>query len=109
VVEADSNAQAAFLWSQNVGMQDLGTLSGFFSCSATEINNREEVVGSCFPGVPADMPRAFLWTSTGGIQDLNNLVTENVNGILGEALAINSRGQITTWAASNAHFSPSRA
>lgn len=104
-----SGATHPFLWARTTGMQDLGILSGFFSCSATGINNQGQVVGTCFSLVATDMPHAFLWTSRGGIQDLNNLVTGNVNGILGEALAINARGQITVWAASNAHFTPSRA
>jgi probable HAF family extracellular repeat protein len=98
-----------FLWTRTTGVQDLGILSGFFSCSATAINNLGQVVGTCFPLIPTDMPHAFLWTPSGGMQDLNTLMTGNVNGILGEALAINSRGQITVWAASDAHFSPSRA
>jgi probable HAF family extracellular repeat protein len=98
-----------FLWTSTTGMQDLGILAGFFSCSATAINRRGQVVGTCFPFVPTEVPHAFLWTTMMGMQDLNNLVCGNVNGTLGEALAINSRGQITVWAASNAHFTPSRA
>ena len=96
-----------FLWTRATGMRDLGLLTGFFSCSASGINNQGQVVGTCFPPVPPDMPHAFLWTSAGGMQDLNTLILGKVNAVLGEALAINSRGQITVWAASNAYFNPS--
>jgi len=98
-----------FLWSRINGMQDLGLLSGFHACVATAINNQSEVVGTCFPLHPKDLPHAFVWTPSGGMQDLNNLVSGIVSGTLAEATAINSAGQIVVWAARNPYLNPSSA
>jgi len=104
-----TGATHPFLWSRTSGMRDLGVLSGFFACVATGINNREQVVGTCYPNSATGMPHAFVWTSGSGMRDLNSLAIGNNNGTLGEATAINLRGQIVVWAASNAYFKPSRA
>jgi probable HAF family extracellular repeat protein len=98
-----------FVWSRTTGMQDLGLLSGYYSCTATAINDAGQVVGTCFPTVATAMPHAFLWTRAGGMQDLNELVGGSLDVTLGEATAINSRGQITVWAAENPRFSHGRA
>lgn len=104
-----TGATHPFLWSRTTGMQDLGVLSGFSACLATGINNRGVVVGTCYPNSATGMPHAFVWTSGSGMRDLNSLVVGDNNGTLGEATAINMRGQIVVWAAFNAYFKPSRA
>ena len=68
-----------FLWNKDVGMTDLGTLSGDFvvgtSCDAS---------GNC---------RAFLWQH-GVMTDLNSLIPVGSPWFLVEADGINSRGEI---------------
>jgi probable HAF family extracellular repeat protein len=81
------SAPHAFLWTDGLGMKDLGVLQGDSSSRANHINDQGNVVGSSegIQGV-----RAFLWTPTGGIQELPSLPS----GSYSEAFAINNRGQI---------------
>lgn len=96
-----------FLWTKAAGMVDLGVLSGYGSCAANGINDNGVVVGVCYALEAGQMPHAFLWTQAGGMQDLNGLVS-GLPVTLGNALAINERGQISVWAAGQPSFQPSR-
>ena len=57
----------AFLWEQESGMQDLGTLGGTSSI-ATAINDAGVVAG--YSDTADGRSHAFLWTVEGGMQDI---------------------------------------
>ena len=93
-----------FLWDQQNGMTDLGTLGGpdsppvgtqKFCCANILINQSGQVAGSSFTnstpnpvtGLPTTDP--FLWTSPGPMQDLGTL-----GGNLGFPVCMNNRGQV---------------
>ena len=72
----------AFLWDQESGMQDLGTLGTGTDARATLINDKGQVVGISYtsqaPGACAQFSLAFttgtfIWDRQGGIRDLGNL------------------------------------
>jgi probable HAF family extracellular repeat protein len=66
-IEPGSTAFRAFLWTQGVGMVDLGTLGGAFA-SAFNINHRREVTG--FSENENGNTRAFLWRPGQGTRGL---------------------------------------
>jgi probable HAF family extracellular repeat protein len=84
----------AFLWTEGVGMTDLGHLGGGTS-RATAINNNEVVVG--FSTRINGTGYAFSWTRAGGMVDLNTLLPLNSGWVLMEADGINDNGQITGY------------
>jgi len=76
-----------FLWSQDQGMQDLGSVGG--CCRETgpfAINDKGQVIGT------QNYLRPFLWTPEAGMLDLNSLVSKNLQ--LTNAWSINNSGQI---------------
>ncbi len=78
-----------FLWGQNGGMQDLGTLGGQNS-TASAINDHGEVVGSADTSDGFTF-HAYLWTAADGLQDLGTLGGDYIKS---EAFAINARHQV---------------
>jgi probable HAF family extracellular repeat protein len=80
----------AFLWTQETGLKDLGTLGGL-SSFAYAINDRGEIVGNADTDDPNYElhPRAFVWDSAHGMRDLGTL-----NGGWSSATDINENGQI---------------
>lgn len=82
----------AFLWTEGVGMIDLGHLGGRRSL-ATAISNTGIVVGTSTALNGAS--RAFRWTQAGGMTDLNTLLPSNSGWVLTVAWDVNDRGQIT--------------
>jgi len=81
----------AFVWTQNSGMIDIGTLDGDSYSLAYAINDRGQVVGQ---SLDANFnSRAFLYEN-GKMYDLNKLVTPG-SPTLTYANDINSSGQIT--------------
>ena len=86
--EPDALVRArAFLWTEQGGMIDLGTLGGVSEGGA--INNRGQVVGSSLNA--SDTRHAFFWDRATGMIDLGSLA-----GPLGisRATAINEHGQV---------------
>jgi probable HAF family extracellular repeat protein len=87
----------AFLWTEGVGMMDLGFGGG--TSRATAINNYEVVVGWSTRVNGTDY--AFSWTRAGGMVDLNTLLPLNSGWVLMEANGINDKGQITGYGLHN--------
>ena len=88
----------AFLWTEGVGMTDLGDLGGGTS-QATAISNNEIVVGTSTLINGTDS--AFRWTRAGGMIDLNTLLPPNSGWVLLEAYDVNDKGQITGYGLHN--------
>lgn len=81
----------AFLWTEGVGMIDLGHLGGGVS-RALAINNHGVVVG--YSKLANDSTHAFRWTEEEGMIDLNTLLPSNSDWVLLEGADINDKGQI---------------
>jgi probable HAF family extracellular repeat protein len=88
----------AFLWTEGVGMTDLGHFGGGTS-RAMAINNNEVVVGWSTQNNGTGY--AFSWTRAGGMVDLNTLLPLNSGWVLMEANGINDNGQITGYGLHN--------
>jgi probable HAF family extracellular repeat protein len=81
----------AFLWTNETGIQDLGTIPGDFASVGLGNNDRGDVVG-----VSLDSnfnSRGFLWQH-GVMTDLNSLIPANSALSLWTAAFINARGEI---------------
>ena len=89
----------AFLWTEDTGISDLGTLPGDTFSSAHANNDKGWIVGaSC----TADFDcRAVLWRD-GQITDLNTLIPADSPFSLVEAFDINSRGEILSLGVTDA-------
>ena len=80
----------AFLWTEENGIQDLGTLAGDFESQAYGINDRRQIVGqSCDQSGNC---RGFLWQN-GLMTDLNTLTAPDSLYVV-QASGINAAGEI---------------
>jgi probable HAF family extracellular repeat protein len=84
-VEANGQPRA-FLWTQESGMAELGSLGGT-SSTAYDINDLGQVVGEA--KTSSEQTHAFLWTETEGMMDLGTL-----GGDSSTAQAVNDLGQV---------------
>ena len=82
----------AFLWTESVGMTDLGHLGGG-SSTALAINNNGMVVGTST--LVNGTSRAFRWTQAEGMIDIDTLLPRSSGWVLLVAYDVNDRGQIT--------------
>ena len=88
----------AFLWTEGVGMTDLGHLGGGTS-HATAISNNGVVVG--WSTLLNGAFHAFRWTKADGMIDLNTLLPLNSGWVLTEAYGVNDKSQITGFGLHN--------
>jgi len=68
----------AFLWTQDKGMQNLGTLPGGWESLATAINRSRTVVGG--GDIGQGQGRGFVWTERTGMRELPALPTGGHSG-----------------------------
>lgn len=81
-----TSTDRAFVWQQDSGLTDLGTLGGL-SARGNDINNSGTVVGSARDSSGASRP--FIWTPGSGMKDLGTLGEAH-----GYALAISETAQV---------------
>jgi probable HAF family extracellular repeat protein len=80
----------AFLWTEENGIQDLGTLAGDFESQAYGVNDKRQIVGqSCDQSGNC---RGFLWQN-GVMTDLNTLTAPDSLYVV-QANGINAAGEI---------------
>ena len=70
--ELISNFTQAFLFEEQIGMQDLGSLGGDYS-QALAISNSRFITGNSQLVTGSNVRHAFLWDSTSGMVDLGTL------------------------------------
>jgi probable HAF family extracellular repeat protein len=89
--------ESAFRWTEDGGMQELGTLPGYNSSVAYGVSaDGLVVVGEAHNGVRgASGSRAFRWTASGGMEDLNityaSLLTNGSVLLAARAISPNGR------------------
>jgi probable HAF family extracellular repeat protein len=83
-----------FLYTDGIGMQDLGVLQGDDTSVGIEINDSGHIVGNSW-NVNVGINHPVLWTRPGCLEDLNAAPGVKGSGwILGDTRAINNKGQI---------------
>ena len=92
----DANQQRAFRWTASGGMQDLGTLGGYWSAAWDVSADVSVVVGGAQNAAGHD--RAFRWTASGGMQALGTLP----GGYHSEAFGVSADGSVVVGWAQNA-------
>lgn len=85
-----NNDSRSFVWTQESGAVDIGTLGGRYTFAAG-INNRGMVVGTS--ETASGTYHAFVWTATGGMVDIHDL--PNIDR--SEAAGVNNNGMVIGW------------
>jgi probable HAF family extracellular repeat protein len=86
----------AFIWSQQDGMVDLGTLPGDQNSDARAINNSGQVTGTSFSGNGTSTQHGYMWQAGSGFVDMSAST-----GLSVTPLAINNQGQVVGTASAN--------
>jgi uncharacterized membrane protein len=98
----------AVVWTQNIAINDLGTLPGDSVSTAVKINLFGLVIGSSgnsvmspeegiaipFLGPLQVVGRPFIWSKESGMRDLNTLIPSNAGWVLNSVSDLNVWGQI---------------
>ena len=88
----------SFIWTEEHGMQSIGTLPGDMMSETTDINDKNEIVGVSFSDYLFDNPRAFIYTS-GSMTALNSLIgSASANWDVTSTGGINDQGDIAAQA-----------
>jgi probable HAF family extracellular repeat protein len=101
-----AGAQHAFLWTQDVGMQDLTPdLTSSGGATAVAINSSNQVVGYYFPNGSSNTV-GFTWTQDGGSQDLGpaGTIALDINDsgtVVGQSPAANGYKHAFSWSQAN--------
>jgi probable HAF family extracellular repeat protein len=97
-----ANAQHAFLWTQDRGMQDLTPdLTSIGGATAVAINSSNQIVGYYFPNGSGNT-LGFFWTQAGGLQNLGaaGTLAYDVNDsgtVVGQSPAANGDRHAFSW------------
>jgi probable HAF family extracellular repeat protein len=89
----------AFRWAASGGMQDLGTLGGYWSVASAVSADGAVVVGWADTSTAWYENRAFRWTAAGGMQDLGTLPGYDR---ISEAWGVSADGSVVVGRAQNA-------
>jgi probable HAF family extracellular repeat protein len=89
---SDDIVMHAIKWTQAIGMQDLGTLSGFDSSIALGVNTSGQIAGYVYDSSDTVNCHAVLWSADGSIQDLGTL-----GGSTGVATGVNDSGAVSGY------------
>lgn len=88
----------AFLWTKDEGMVSLGALPGDKMSQATDINDKNQVVGVSYADYLFGNPRAFIYEN-GAMAPLNSLIgSASANWDITSTGGINDRGEIAAQA-----------
>lgn len=93
---ANGNGSVPFVYTDAAGMQEIGNFGG--AASATDINDRGEVVGIYDPSGPS---RAWIWTAEQGVRFLSDLTEPAPGFVQLEARRINEAGQVLGYGYDN--------
>jgi uncharacterized membrane protein len=106
------DAHYGFVWTEGVGMKDMGTLTGYLESYAQAINKKGEVVGAvgglhtsvifdaitclgtCFTTSTGDAKNHGVWYNGTDLKDLNKLIPGYPGYEIEVANGINDKGQI---------------
>jgi probable HAF family extracellular repeat protein len=88
----------AFIWTKETGTVKIGFLPGDQMSQATDVNNRDQIVGVSYADYSFDNPRAFIYQNR-TITSLNSLIgSASANWDITATGGINDRGEIAAQA-----------
>ena len=90
----------AFMYSEDLGMIDLGTVGDYKESFALGINDSGQIVGYLLDRANRNYEEMFLY-SDGVMMVIQDLMPDEPDWYLARATAINNSGQITGWGVGN--------